>query len=424
MTMEKTPKSLRLAVGIFGRMNVGKSSFLNYLCGQDVAVTSAVAGTTTDIVEKAVELLPLGPVLLIDTAGIDDASALSERRLAKVAGIFERAEVFVCVTEAGAWTPWEERIEAEAKKRGRPLIIVVNKTDAHPPAADFTEKLRNRSPFVMTASSLDGSGREACVSRFTSFCASGLGARPAAGIPLLGDLLPAGGLALLVVPIDLAAPQGRLILPQVQAIRDALDSDAAAVVVKERELAALLGRLKVPPDLVVCDSQAVLKTVADTPRSVPCTTFSILFSRYKGDLIEQVKGLAAIETLKSGDKVLIAEACSHHSLADDIGRVKIPRWLRGYTGADLVIDVASGRDYPGNVRDYALVIHCGSCMLTRHETIGRIRHARDLGVPITNYGLCIAKVQGVIERVLSPFPAALDALHTGSTPPQSPSGDL
>jgi [FeFe] hydrogenase H-cluster maturation GTPase HydF len=417
MIMEPTPKSLRLAVGIFGRMNVGKSSFLNYLCGQDVAVTSAVAGTTTDIVEKAVELLPLGPVLLIDTAGVDDDSQLSERRLAKTGTVFSRAEIFVCLTEAGAWTEHEERIEREAKERGRPFIIVVSKADAASPKPDFLEKLKNRTPFVMTCSTIDGSGREAGVSQFTSLCARALGERPAASIPLLGDLLPSGGLAVLVVPIDLAAPQGRLILPQVQALRDALDNDAAAVVVKERELAPLLGRLKVPPDLVVCDSQAVLKTVADTPKSVPCTTFSILFSRYKGDLVEQVRGLTAVDSLKTGDKVLIAEACSHHSLADDIGRVKIPRWLRGYTGADLVIEVASGRDFPANVRDYALVVHCGSCMLTRHETIGRIRRARELGVPITNYGLCISKVQGVIERVLSPFPAALDAYLSKDTHP-------
>ena len=409
--MDRTPKSLRLAIGIFGRMNVGKSSFLNYLCGQDVAVTSAIAGTTTDIVEKAVELLPLGAALLLDTAGIDDDSALSEKRLMKTRSIFDRAEIFVCVTEAQAWTAWEDRIEAEAKKRGRPLVIVVNKTDVNPPQADFLETLKKRSPFVVMCSSIDDTGREACVSLFTSLCIKALGERPSGSIPLLGDLLKPGAIAVLVVPIDLQAPQGRLILPQVQTIRDALDSDAAIVVVKERELAPMLRRLKDPPDLVVCDSQAVLKTVADTPKDVPCTTFSILFSRYKGDLMEQVKGLAAIETLKSGDKVLIAEACSHHSLSDDIGRVKIPRWLRSYTGADLVVDVASGRDYPANLRDYALIVHCGSCMLTRHETVGRLRQAKDLGVPITNYGLCIAKVQGVIKRVLSPFPAALDVLE-------------
>ena len=269
--MEQTPKSLRLAIAIFGRMNVGKSSFLNYLCGQDVAVTSAIAGTTTDIVEKAVELIPLGAVLLLDTAGIDDDSPLSEKRLVKTEGIFDRAEIFVCVTEAGVWTAWEESIQAEAKKRQRPLIIVVNKTDQNPPPPDFLESLRKRSPFVLTCSSIDVAAREARVSLFTFFCVKALGRQPSGSVPLLGDLLRPGAVAVLVVPIDLQAPQGRLILPQVQAIRDALDNDAAIVVVKERELTPMLRRLKEPPDLVVCDSQAVLKTVADTPPQVPCT---------------------------------------------------------------------------------------------------------------------------------------------------------
>jgi [FeFe] hydrogenase H-cluster maturation GTPase HydF len=411
MTMETAPKSLRLAIGIFGRTNVGKSSLLNHLCGQDVAVTSEIAGTTTDVVEKPAELLPLGPVLFLDTAGMDDASQLSEKRLEKTGRVFERAEIFVCVAEPGIWTQWEDRLESEAKKRNRPFIVVINKNDLHPPHPGFLDACRKKTPYVMACSSIDTSGREACVSAFTALCIAAIGRRPEASVPLVGDLLPPGGIAVLVVPLDLQAPQGRLILPQVQTIRDALDGDASAIVVKEREFAHLLQQLKTEPDLVVCDSQAVMKTVADTPPRVPCTTFSILFSRYKGDLIEQVRGLAAIDTLKSGDKVLIAEACSHHALADDIGRVKIPRWLRAYTGADLAVDVSSGRDYPGNLRDYALVIHCGSCMLTRHETLARVNQARSVGVPITNYGLCIAMVQGVIQRVLSPFPAALDALE-------------
>ncbi len=411
--MENTPKSLRLAIGIFGRMNVGKSSFLNYLCGQDVAVTSAVAGTTTDVVEKAIELLPLGPVLFLDTAGIDDASDLSEKRLKKTENIFTRAEIFVCIVEANTWTRWEDRIETEAGKRGRPLIIVVNKTDVNPPRADFLEACGKRSPFVIACSSADMSGRDACLSEFKARCIEALGKKREPKIPLVGDLLPPGGVAVLVVPIDMEAPQGRIILPQVQTIRDTLDSDAAAIVVKETGLARILRDLARPPDLVVCDSQAVLKTVADTPPGVPCTTFSILFSRLKGDLIEQVGGLSAIDGLKSGDRVLIAEACSHHALADDIGRVKIPRWLRSYTGADLIIDVSSGRDYPENLHEYSLIIHCGSCMLTRHETIARIRRAQGLRIPVTNYGLCIAMVQGVIKRVLSPFPEALDVFERG-----------
>jgi [FeFe] hydrogenase H-cluster maturation GTPase HydF len=227
--------------------------------------------------------------------------------------------------------------------------------------------------------------------------------------PLIGDLLPAGGLAVLIVPIDLQAPKGRLILPQVQAIRDALDNDAAVMVVKEREYAAILKKLNQPPDIVVCDSQVVLKMVADTPKDVKCTTFSILFSRYKGDLIEAAKGAAAIGSLKPRDKVLIAEACSHHAIEDDIGRVKIPRWLRQYIGGDIQTDVYSGRDYPENLREYKLVIHCGGCMLTRREMLFRIEKAREAGVAITNYGVAVSVVQGVLHRTLSPFPASLDA---------------
>jgi [FeFe] hydrogenase H-cluster maturation GTPase HydF len=229
--------------------------------------------------------------------------------------------------------------------------------------------------------------------------------------PLIGDLLPAGGLAILIVPIDLQAPKGRLILPQVQTIREALDHDASVYVVKEREYAPALENLKNPPDIVVCDSQVVLKMVADTPEAVKCTTFSILFSRNKGDLIEMVRGAAVIETLRPNDKVLIAEACSHHAIEDDIGRVKIPRWLRQYVGGDLQIDVYSGRDYPDNLKEYRLVVHCGGCMLTRREMLSRIHQAKEEKVPITNYGLCISFSQGVIRRVLSPFPAALDAFQ-------------
>jgi [FeFe] hydrogenase H-cluster maturation GTPase HydF len=227
--------------------------------------------------------------------------------------------------------------------------------------------------------------------------------------PLLGDLMPAGGLAVFVVPIDLEAPKGRLILPQVQAIRDCLDSDSAVMVVKEREYADALRRLIRPPDLVVCDSQVVLKMTADTPPGVKCTTFSILFSRSKGDLNEAARAAAVIDSLKPGERVLIAEACSHHPIQDDIGRVKIPRWLRQYLGFAPVIEVCSGRDYPDDLSSYKLVIHCGGCMLTRREMLARIERCREKGVPVTNYGVCISALQGVAERTLSPFPAALEA---------------
>jgi [FeFe] hydrogenase H-cluster maturation GTPase HydF len=232
---------------------------------------------------------------------------------------------------------------------------------------------------------------------------------------LIGDLLPPGGIAVLVVPIDLQAPKGRLILPQVQTIRDALDCDAAALMVKERELAAMLAALKRNPDIAVCDSQAILKVVSDVPPAVPCTTFSILFARQKGDLALSAAGAAAIGTLKPGDRILIAEACSHHPLQDDIGRIKIPRWLRQYVGGELQIYVSAGRDYPDDLAAYRLIIHCGGCMLTRREMLGRLHRAQAAGVPVTNYGLAIAFTQGVIRRVLGPFPSALLAFERKET---------
>jgi [FeFe] hydrogenase H-cluster maturation GTPase HydF len=228
---------------------------------------------------------------------------------------------------------------------------------------------------------------------------------------LVGDLLPPGGLAVLVVPIDLQAPKGRLILPQVQTIRDALDNDAAALIVKERELASMLGKMNVKPDLVVCDSQAVLKVSADIPPEIPFTTFSILFARQKGDIIAAAEGAARIEDLEPGDRVLIAEACTHHALEDDIGRVKIPRWLRQYVGGELDVNVSCGKDYPGDLEKYRLIIHCGACMLNRKEMLNRIQRAREAQVPITNYGVAISVLQGVVKRTLSPFPAALNALE-------------
>lgn len=410
--MKKTPKSLRLHIGIFGRTNVGKSSFLNLIAGQDVAITSPVPGTTTDVVEKPMELLPVGPVVFLDTAGLDDKSELAELRLKKTGKIFDRSDVIVLLTEAGRWNGYEEQVSEEAAKRQVPLIVVVNKADLCQPDDEFLARIRGRSQRIVTCSSLDIPNRDkylnALKKHVLDVCPDEFLNPP----PLIGDLLPAGGLAVLIVPIDLQAPKGRLILPQVQAIRDALDSDAAVMVVKEREYASLLKRLNQPPDIAVCDSQVVLKMVADTPLDVKCTTFSILFSRYKGDLIEAAKGAAVIESLKPEDKVLIAEACSHHAIEDDIGRVKIPRWLRQYIGGDIQIDVSSGRDYPENLSEYKLVIHCGGCMLTRREMLFRIEKARESGVAITNYGVAVSVVQGVIKRTLSPFPAALDAYQS------------
>lgn len=409
--MEPTPKSLRLQIGIFGRTNVGKSSFLNMISNQDVALTSPVPGTTTDVVEKPIELLPLGPCNILDTAGIDDVSELGEKRIQRTLKILDRADIIILLAEPNIWTDFEEQIIAEIKKVKIPFIIAVNKTDLETPSPEFLAKLKKISKEIVLCSSTDFANRDRYINDVKNALLSITPDEKSQSLPLLGDLIMPGGLVVFIIPIDLQAPKGRLILPQVQAIRDILDNDAVAVSVKEREYAHALTLLKNPPDLVVCDSQVVQKMIADTPPDIKATTFSILFSRYKGDLIEEVRGAGAIDTLKAGDKVLIAEACSHHSLQDDIGRVKIPRWLRQYVGAEIQIDVSTGRDFPENLTDYKTIIHCGSCMLTRNEKLVRIRKAKQAGVPITNYGLAISLVQGVLDRALSPFPAALDALE-------------
>jgi [FeFe] hydrogenase H-cluster maturation GTPase HydF len=407
--MDTAPKAIRPHIVIAGRTNVGKSTFLNWVAGQDVAITSPVPGTTTDVVEKSMELAPVGPVVFLDTGGLDDASTLGSARVARTRKALDRADICVLLTESGVWTPVEEAVWQDAQRRQVPVVLVVNKTDLRPCGAEWLAELRRKTPYLLALSCTEAAGRAARLETFRQMLAQALQASGAGHLPLVADLVPAGGLVVLVVPIDLQAPKGRLILPQVQTIRDALDNDAAVLVVKEREYAALLTRLRTPPDLVVCDSQVVLKVVADTPATVRCTTFSILFARWKGDLVAAAEGAAALEGLRPGDRVLIAEACSHHALADDIGRVKIPRWLRQYAGADLTVDVCAGRDYPADLARYRAVVHCGSCMLTRREMCVRLAQGREAGVPVTNYGLAISMVQGVLRRVLSPFPAALEA---------------
>jgi len=402
-----TPKGLRLHIGLFGRRNVGKSSLLNAITRQEVSIVSAHAGTTTDPVEKPMELLPLGPVLFIDTAGIDDEGALGELRVKKTRQVFERTDLAVLVAEAGQWAAFEERLLAELVERRIPTIVAFNKADLAEPGAELAS-LAERKLRVVKTSAYKGEGilelREAL-----------LAAAPEEFIEnpaVVGDLVGAGELALLVVPIDKEAPKGRLILPQVQAIRDLLDSDAMALVVKERELRSALERLHRPPKLVVTDSQAFLKVAADTPREVPLTSFSILFSRFKGDLLTQVRGALAVDSLKTGDKVLVAEACSHHPIGEDIGRVKIPRWLTQYVGGKLEFVHVQGKDFPEDLSPYRLVIHCGGCTFNRRGMLSRVDRCRRAGVPITNYGLVIAYSLGIFERALGPFPAALEAFRT------------
>jgi [FeFe] hydrogenase H-cluster maturation GTPase HydF len=351
----------------------------------------------------------------LDTAGIDDSSELGEMRIARAKKILLRADIAFLLVESGIWTDFEESLVQGINDNSIPLIIIINKSDISAANVDFLNLLMKRTRFIASVSSIEFDNREKYIKDIKECLQKALPREMSQPLALVGDLLPPGGLAVFVVPIDLQAPKGRLILPQVQSIRDILDNDASVVVVKEREYPYLLTKLKDKPDLVVCDSQVVQKMVADTPLDVKCTTFSILFSRFKGDLVEEARGAAVIDLLTDGDKILIAESCSHHALEDDIGRVKIPRWLRQYIGSAVEIEHYSGHDYPENLKDYKVVIHCGGCMLTRTEKLMRIRRAKEAGVPITNYGVVISKVQGVLERVLSPFPAALEAYKSTIT---------
>lgn len=409
--MKTAPKGMRLHIGLFGRRNMGKSSLLNALTRQTVSIVSSVAGTTTDPVEKPMELLPLGPVLFIDTAGIDDVGALGELRVQKTRQIFDRTDVGIIVAQAGEWSEFEEGILAELQERQIPTIVVFNKTDIASVSTAHEARLFEQGVSCIAASAINGRGvlelREALIKAAPEEFIT----TPA----IVGDLVPPGELAVLVVPIDMEAPKGRLILPQVQSIRDILDNDAYCLVVKERELRDALDRLKRPPALVVTDSQAFLKVAADTPDDVLMTSFSILFARFKGDLVEFVRGALAIENLVPGDKVLICESCSHHPIGEDIGRVKLPRWLRQYVGGKLEFTHVQGHDFPDDLASYKLAVHCGACMWNRREVLSRIIRCQQAGVPITNYGLAIAYSLGIFARALAPFPAAQEVYRQHSS---------
>ena len=411
MSAQSTPKGFRLHIGLFGRRNVGKSSLLNAMTRQQVSIVSDVAGTTTDPVEKPMELLPIGPVLFIDTAGIDDVGALGAMRVSKTRQVFDRTDVGAIVVAAGDWGEFEQRIFDELHARQIPVIVVFNKADVAAPPDELVRRLEDEAK-VRTVRTVAAAGegildlREALIRSAPDDFIN--------APTIAGDLVPPGQCAVLVVPIDKEAPKGRLILPQVQTIRDLLDNDAWTVVVKERELREVLGRLKAPPALVVTDSQAFLKVAADTPPEIPMTSFSILFARVKGDLTEMVRGATAIEDLRPGDRVLVGEACSHHPIGEDIGRVKIPRWLTQYVGGKLEFTTVQGHDFPDDVSPYRLIVHCGACMWNRREMLSRILRCRQAGVPITNYGLTIAYSLGIFERALTPFPAALEVYRQAS----------
>jgi len=404
--MQTTPKSMRLHIGLFGRRNVGKSSVLNALTRQDVSIVSDQAGTTTDPVEKAMELLPLGPVLFIDTAGIDDVGALGQQRIERTRRVFDRTDVALVILDEPTLGTFERRLLDEFADLKTPTILVFNKTDLYAPAPESREEAKARNVPAVSTSATTGDGIEDLFKALIAATPEDFICTPS----IVGDLLPPGELAVLVVPIDKEAPKGRLILPQVQTIRDLLDSDAYCMVVKERELRDALDRLKRPPKIVVTDSQVFQKVAADVPREVWLTSFSILFARLKGDLGEMVRGAMAIEELQSGDRVLICEACTHHPIGEDIGRVKIPRWLRQYVGGKLEFEHYQGHDFPHDLGRYRLIIHCGACVHNRREMLTRIALSRRAGVPITNYGLSIAYSLGIFERALEPFPAVRELL--------------
>ncbi|MFP3937305.1 MAG: [FeFe] hydrogenase H-cluster maturation GTPase HydF [Phycisphaerae bacterium] len=405
--MEKTPKGFRLHIGIFGRRNVGKSSLLNAITRQAVAIVSDVAGTTTDPVEKPMELLPIGPVLFIDTAGIDDVGDLGEMRIQRTRQIFDRTDIGVIVAGEGGWAQFEQTMLEELDHREIPAIVVFNKSDLYEPPADVLEDLAGRDVPVVRTVAPSGEGvldfREALIRQAPEDFINA----PA----ILGDLIPSGELVMMVVPIDLEAPRGRLILPQVQSIRDTLDHNAYCMVAKESELRDALARLNRPPALVVTDSQAFAEVAAETPPDIPLTGFSVLFARAKGDLNEFVRGVTAIDRLRPGDRVLIAEACTHHPIGEDIGRVKIPRWLQQRVGGELHFDVTQGHDFPDDPSGYQLIVHCGACMWNRREVLSRMVRCRKAGVPIANYGLTIAHSLGILQRALSPFPEALETFR-------------
>ena len=397
----ETPKGLRLHFGLFGKRNAGKSSLINALANQNISIVSSVAGTTTDPVEKAFELSPIGPVVFMDTAGIDDIGDLGAARVQKSLSVLEWMDIAIVVCEAGTWGEHEENILKKTKLNGTPTIIVFNKTDLLKPQSEQVQTLIGRGYKVVQTSAANREGidalRDAIIQKELK--------KTEPDRPLMGELAKAGDTVILVTPIDTGAPKGRLILPQVQAIRELLDAGAKCMVIKEDRITETLNELKEPPQLVVTDSQVVLRVVKEVPEPIPITTFSIQMAYSKSDLLEMAIGAAALAKLKSGDKVLIAETCSHHPLKDDIGRIKIPNWLKKNFG-DLDIEIAVGKDFPTDLTPYKVIIQCGGCIVTRRHMLARLRQAKAQGVPMTNYGVTISYLQGVLPRVLACHPDA------------------
>lgn len=399
MGLNSTPASERVHIGFFGRRNAGKSSLVNAVTGQDLAVVSGVKGTTTDPVSKAMELLPMGPVVVIDTPGIDDGGTLGELRVKKTNQVLNKTDIAVLVVDAQLEIEEAEReLIRLFQKKEIPYIVAWNKWDT------VTQE-EPQGDTAIAVSAKTGLHIQELKEKI-----AGLAVTTESEKRIVGDLLKPSDFVVLVVPIDKAAPKGRLILPQQQTIRDILESDATAVVVKENELKETLAHMGKKPSMVITDSQVFQRASEDTPPEIPLTSFSILFARYKGDLRMAVQGASAIENLKDGDKILISEGCTHHRQCGDIGSVKIPAFLKKYTGKQLEIALTSGTEFPEELSEYQMIIHCGACMLNEREMKYRLKCAKDQNIPITNYGTAIAYLQGILRRSVELFPEILAEL--------------
>lgn len=395
----KTLKSMRLHIGIFGKTNVGKSSLLNRITNQDVSIVSNIAGTTTDVVEKTMELLPIGPVNFLDTAGINDSTALSSERIEKTMKIINRTDVAIVVCDYNGIDDYERNLIEKFNELKIPFMIFINKTDEKYPSDSIIEDLKNYTKHILLSSVKTD---DLIVFKIKELLVKLLPEDFVNSPKIVGDLIPQRSTVILVIPIDKEAPKGRIILPQVQTLRDLLDNNCVSIVEKESELKSAIDNLKIAPSLVVTDSQAFKNVSEIVPENIPLTSFSILFARLKGDLNTFSQGAKSIEKLQDGDRVLILESCTHHAIEDDIGRVKIPNLLRKKTGKNLIIDNIAGHDFP-DISKYKLIIHCGACMTNRREVLSRILLASENNVPITNYGICISYCLGILPRALKIF---------------------
>ncbi|APM39595.1 [FeFe] hydrogenase H-cluster maturation GTPase HydF [Clostridium kluyveri] len=403
MSLNEAPRSVRVHIALFGRRNAGKSSIINAITGQDIAIVSSVKGTTTDPVYKSIEILPIGPCVIIDTAGLDDSGQLGELRKKKALEVLNKTDISLVVIDSTVGiTEYDRYIIDEIKSKKIPLMGILNKWDISNIDEKDIKNIKEELDIPLIAvSAVTGKGIKELKNQI-----AGILPKEEDKFKIIGDLISPGDFVVLVTPIDKAAPKGRLILPQQQTIRDILESDAIAVVTKEYELRETLESLGKKPKIVVTDSQAFLKVAADTPKDILMTSFSILFARFKGDLIELIKGVKAVKNLKDGDKVLIAEGCTHHRQSDDIGKVKIPRWIRQITGKKIDFEFSSGVSFTDDIKRYSLIVHCGGCMLNKSAMLHRINTAKEFKVPIVNYGILIAYVQGILDRALMPFPRA------------------